>query len=281
MAEKSDDKVIGVASSSFTHSATSLYYKYLEARLDPGYVLKPIQFFHRQFYKETLKLRSFLENSRPYALICICVKPEKHLLELYRSAGVPVVLVDETVEGFISVSTDNEAGGYMAGEYLIKLGRKRLGMVSGRRRVKGSFTADLRFAGFLKALMKYDMKFTEEDLVEVPNYSYTDGIQAAKQLLNSDRKLDAIFCPAGDICAAGIIKLAVEMGVKIPEQVALFGYDDIELAGLTRPALTTIKQPMEQMIIKAYETVIFDRDAALSQARPIIFQPELIKRESA
>jgi LacI family transcriptional regulator len=279
--EQQKKNIIAVASSNFTHSSPARYFKFLEKWAGAGNTLKQVQVFGGLYQQETQKLTAILQNSPPHGLIGICVQPDKKLLEAYRNAGVPVVLIDEKVEDYSSVSTDNIAGGRMAGEYLAKSRRKRIGMVTGLMSIKGSFTAIQRYKGFSDSLKNSDIRFLKEDLIEVRNYSYSDGIEAAKILLDPARKLDAVFCAAGDICAAGIIKTAFEMGVKIPEQVALIGYDDIDIAAITRPALTTIKQPIELMAQKALEAVTVDRINTLEKGTPFIFQPQLIKRESA
>jgi DNA-binding LacI/PurR family transcriptional regulator len=93
--------------------------------------------------------------------------------------------------------------------------------------------------------------------------------------------IDGIFCAAGDMCALGVLKSAREHKVPIPEQMALIGYDDIEAAKTSKPALTTIRQPIELMAEKAFDLIVNDRDALLMSGRRVVFKPELIKRESA
>jgi DNA-binding LacI/PurR family transcriptional regulator len=97
-----------------------------------------------------------------------------------------------------------------------------------------------------------------------------------------DKKyFDGLFCAAGDMCAMGVLKAARENRVPIPEQMALIGYDDIEAAKTSKPPLTTVRQPIEQMAIKAYEMITLEKDSLLLSGKKVMFKPELVKRESA
>ncbi len=94
-------------------------------------------------------------------------------------------------------------------------------------------------------------------------------------------KLDAIFCAAGDDCATGLLRSAVELGIRVPADLAIVGFDDLESARSTTPSLTTIRQPLEQMARTAYE-LASDGDNAIAQhPKTILFDPELIVRGSA
>jgi DNA-binding LacI/PurR family transcriptional regulator len=83
------------------------------------------------------------------------------------------------------------------------------------------------------------------------------------------------------MAAMGIIKKARELDIKIPSNIAIVGYDNIEVSALTTPALTTIEQPIIEMGEKAYELVTISKDAILKEPQNIRFEPKLIKRDSA
>gem|GEM_PF-1036752 len=274
-------KVIIVASTSFTHSSVLHLYRLLASRVEPEYELKQVIVFGGQNEKEKQKLISALEYFKPCALIGLCIKPDISVIRSYREAGVPAVIIDENVDGFTTVATDNMAGGYMAAEHLIRSGRKSIGLIIGRLNIKGSYTADMRFMGFQKAMRDNNIEFNMENMYETTHYTSAEGVEGVNMFFKSKNNIDAIFSAAGDIVAAGVISACESAGIKIPSQVALIGYDDMEFARSTVPALTTVKQPFDLMADKAYEAVTSAREITLNTPGIILLNPELVKRDSA
>jgi DNA-binding LacI/PurR family transcriptional regulator len=271
---------IAIAAANFSHIFPTHLVKYIDAKLQPRHELAQISTFGMAD-SEAEKLKKFLEKSKPAGLICVSIAPAKAILEMYRENGVPVVLIDEHVDGFTTITTDNLSGGHIAGEYLAGSGRKKLAVISGRINIEGGYNAQQRFAGFKRALAEMGVRFPDENLVEVINYSYNDGVDAFTNLIKDRKNIDGIFCAAGDMAALGVIKAARELKVPIPEQLALVGYDDIEASRTSKPPLTTIRQPIQQMAEKAYEMLLLERDSLLMSPRNVMFKPELVKRESA
>jgi LacI family transcriptional regulator len=115
--------------------------------------------------------------------------------------------------------------------------------------------------------------------VEVANYSRDDGLEVMPKLL--DMGIDAVFCAAGDSCALGLMSAAKEQGKRIPEDVSIVGFDDLLVARLSTPTLTTIKQPLEKIAEATYKMIVIDRDEILLRPRKLVFNPELVIRQSA
>jgi LacI family transcriptional regulator len=115
--------------------------------------------------------------------------------------------------------------------------------------------------------------------MEVFHYSREDGIEVMPKLLDSC--VDAIFCAAGDNCAQGLLTVARERGVRIPEDVAVVGFDDLLIAQLSTPALTTIRQPLKEMAEAAFKMAVIHRGEILRKPRNKVFNPELVIRKSA
>jgi len=262
MVEEKIKPVIAIAAANFSHVFPAQILKNVEARLDPGYALYQVS-TSGLAEPEKEKLKRVLEKEKPIALIGVSIKPDKDILDEYRISGVPVVLIDEEVEGHTTITTDNFSGGHIAGIYLIKTGRKKIAVVSGRMKIQGGYNAQMRFNGFKKALDDNGIGFDEGNLIEVISYSYNEGAEAFEKFQNGKKDIDAIFCAAGDMAALGIIKSMRDHKIKVPEDIALMGYDDIDAAKTAKPPLTTIKQPIEQMAIKAYETAVFNKDEIL------------------
>jgi DNA-binding LacI/PurR family transcriptional regulator len=225
------------------------------------------------------RLERFLIQANPTALIAISVRPDSGTIAAYTAADAPIILIDEEAEGVSTITTDNLMGGRIAGEYLIAKGKTKIAIVSGRTKVKGGYNAEQRLKGFQKALAAKGLSIPLGCTIEVPNYSREDGVETMPKLL--DRGVDAVFCAAGDNCALGLLSVARELGVRIPEDVAIMGFDDLLIAQVSTPPLTTIRQPLSDMASAAYEMAVTNRIQILRKPQQAIFNPEIVARQSA
>jgi LacI family transcriptional regulator len=207
------------------------------------------------------------------------IRPDSNTISTYRAANVPILLIDEEADGVSTIAIDNYKGGFIAGEYLVSKGKKKIAIVSGRTKVKGGYNAELRFKGFQQALKAKGLSIPSGCAIEVLHYSREDGIEVMPKLLAMG--VDAIFCAAGDNCAQGLLTVASERVVRIPTDVAIVGFDDLPIARLSTPTLTTIKQPLEEMAKAAYNMVVNQRNEILNKPQKVIFNPELVIRKSA
>ncbi len=225
------------------------------------------------------RLKQALEQTKPTALIAIDIRPDSETILMYNAAGVPIVLLDEEAVGVSSITTDNCTGGRIAGEYLISKGRKKIAIVTGRTKVKGGLNAEQRLKGFQQALKAKGLPLPQGYVIEVLHYSREDGVEVMPKLLAAG--VDAIFCAAGDNCAQGLLSIARDQSVRIPEDVAIIGFDDLLIAQLSTPALTTIRQPLKEIAEAAYKMVVLQRDEILRSPQNAVFNPELVIRKSA
>jgi LacI family transcriptional regulator len=230
-----------------------------------------------EMQKERLKLA--LIQTKPTALIAMDIRPDADTIAAYTAANVPIVLTNENAPGVSSIAVDNIAGGRIAGEYLVKKGRKKIAIVSGRTQVKGGLNAEQRLKGFQQALKANGLSIPQEGMIEVINYSREEGVEVMPKLL--DISVDAIFCAAGDNCAQGLLAVARDRGVRVPEDIAIIGFDDLLIARLSTPALTTIKQPLKEMAEAAYKMAVTQRYEILRMPQNIKLKPEIIIRKSA
>jgi LacI family transcriptional regulator len=225
------------------------------------------------------RLKEALVQSKPTALIAISVRPDTNTIAAYSTANVPIILIDEETDDVSTITTDNRLGGQIAGEYLIAKGRKKIAIISGKTHVKGGYNAEQRIKGFQQALSAGKLSISPGCMIEVIHYSREDGISVMPKLLHLG--LDAIFCAAGDNCALGLMTVAKERGVRIPEDIAIVGFDDLLIAQLSTPKLTTIRQPLIEMAEAAYKMAVNQRDEILLKPHRVIFKPELVVRQSA
>jgi len=270
---------IAVAAANFSHAFPAQMFTLLQAALKPGQSILQCS-TAGMADSEKDRLEKILDKNAPAALIGICIKPDEATVKKYLNAGAPVILIDEEMEGASTVTTDNFTGGFLAGDYLARSGRKKIGVVSGRMRIEGGFNAMQRVSGFVKALSDNGLTMPEAGLIEVVNYSYNDGVEAMAKFMDDKTGLDGVFCAAGDMCALGMLKTARERGISIPASMAIIGYGDIDVARTSRPALTTIRQPIDRMAAAAYELAVAGKESAKNPQK-IAFNPEIVKRVSA
>ena len=101
------------------------------------------------------------------------------------------------------------------------------------------------------------------------------------KIKEDNRGVNAVFCAAGDMAALGIIHQAKIYGIRIPQDISIVGYDDIEIADVVNPALTTVRQPLDEMGRTAFDLAIGSLEGRIKSAKQVILTPELIIRESA
>jgi len=228
-------------------------------------------------------LKKILTENKPTVLISISMSPNPDIISLYRANNVPIILLDEEALGVSTIATDNYTGGRIAAEYLISKGRKKIAIVTGRVQARenygGNYNAKLRLAGFKEALRNSGLAIPSGCVLEVPNYSREDGVAAMPKLI--DAGVDAIFCAAADNTALGLLSVARERGIRIPEDIAIIGFDDLPAAQTSTPGLTTIRQPMKEIVEAAYNMATTQRDEILKRPKKVLFKPELIIRKSA
>lgn len=227
---------------------------------------------------QATSLESIVRRNRPQALVAISVRPSLDMVARYRALAIPMILIDEEASGAATIMTDNAEGGALAGEYLAKKGRERIAVVSGPTAVAGGLNAAQRLAGCQHATIGTKARITHR--IEVLHYSMEDGIEAPISLFTGPGRPDAIFCAAGDVCASGLLKAAKILRLKIPQDLAIVGYDDDDLAQILTPPLTTIRQPLKEMAEAAFR-MASEPAQTLAKPQKVVFKPKLIVRESA
>lgn len=165
--------------------------------------------------------------------------PTSSLDELHQ-LSIPVVLVDTYVkdEAFHTIGIDDREGGRMAASYLLSQGHRRIAFVSGDIQEHG--VMQKRFLGYQDALREAGLPL-EKNLVYPGEVSFQHGLQAARDICRQNAGITAIFA-AADILGAGVIKGIRQAGRRVPEDYSVIGFDDLDLAQICDPSLTTIHQ---------------------------------------
>ncbi len=175
----------------------------------------------------------------------------------------------------IVISNERSAAAAMA-EHLVELGHRRIGYIAGP---KGMRSTRERLEGFCDALEIHGCK-QSADMIALGSYSFESGIACTRQLLANDNPPTAIFA-SNDEMAVGAINAARDLGLGIPKDISIAGFDDSILASRIMPSLTTIRRPVREMAKLATSKLISSIDGQEEDAQAsIVLVPELIKRES-
>jgi LacI family transcriptional regulator len=174
-----------------------------------------------------------------------------------------------------SVVPADMLGGREATERLIRAGHQRIGLITGQTGVEG---ASERLRGYRQALTSHEIPF-DPTLVYPGNWQLDTGYDGTKALMALPKPPTAIFC-SNDVMAVGCYEALKELGLSIPQDVAVIGFDDREIAQFTRPPLTTLVLPHYEMGASAAE-ILIDRAASLTM-RPTQLKVEcpLVERQS-
>lgn len=171
------------------------------------------------------------------------------------------------------VDVDNVIGAHAAVTHLVRLGHRRIALITGP---SGSLAAEDRKLGYLNALLERRV-LVDESLIIHGDFTETSSYQAMQRLLPHEP--DAVFV-ASDSMALGALRALREAGKRVPEEVAVVGFDDMPQAATADPPLTTIRQPIQQTGVLAVEILIDILENSAEPARRIVLPTELVIRAS-
>lgn len=218
-----------------------------------------------------------LEEQRVLGMLISAVDVEAAGVDWLRQRGTAVVLVEGTRPNFCSVRADNACGGELAAEHLIELGHRELIYVSASLAIRQYAE---RLAGVRRAMARHGLP--EEALTVIERGlkgSTADGRVAGEEIV--ERKLPGTGVVCGnDMVALGLTTALTRAGVRVPRDMSVIGYDDVELAQQGPLALTTVRQPKQSMGRTATQLLIEEAGEAKHAHQQVVFQPELVVRES-
>ncbi|MEN9380947.1 MAG: hypothetical protein RIR99_781 [Actinomycetota bacterium] len=197
-------------------------------------------------------------------------------LETLRERGIAVTLLDREIKGQMqcSISVDDVNGGQIAIEYLASLGHKDIAWVCGPESIP---QVSDRGAGVAKAAKIASVNI---ETIRVSLMNTHQGEEAAHQILELTSPPTAIFC-ANDLLALGVMRVLTANKVKIPDQMSVLGYDNIEFAASSAIPLSSISQPSYQMGITAANLLLDECESGNDhEHQQIRFQPQLVERAS-
>lgn len=196
----------------------------------------------------------------------------RHLVERWT---IPTIFVDRHVKGHRSIVTDNEQGGILALQHLVELGHKRIGMIIGDNHVDN---VQERLKGAYRVLNQHGIVVPDEYIIK-GTQSLETGLEA-DSFWKLPQPPSAIFT-TNDVIALGVWHSCLAHGIRIPEDLSLIGFDNIQWSALTVPPLTTIAQPIDEICSRAINLLkdVLNEKASLGNEIENIM-PELIIRGS-
>src|SRR3954452_3331445 len=221
-----------------------------------------------------------LEEQRVQGVLITPVDPDEPLLTALPARGTPVVIVDRTRHDgtHCTVAVDDVLGGRLAVEHLLDLGHRRIGYVGGperigqvRERRKGAQDAIERAGGDVEALV----------VIETEALTVAEGLGAASRIagMQASNRPTAVFC-ANDLLALGVLQGCVGLGLGVPDDLAIVGYDDIDFAAAAAVPLTSVRQPRRRLGRTAAELLLDEAGNPDHRHEQVVFMPDLVARQS-
>lgn len=231
---------------------------------------------HRRKTKESIYINMMARGLTDGLLIVLPRDPGAYLWTL-RQRGVPYVLIDQAGvdEEDLSVTSANYEGGYRATQHLIELGHRRIGIISGWME---SISARDRLDGYRQALNDHNIP-TDENLEFEGDYLQPSGFHGTNCFLDLPQPPTAIFA-SNDISAMGVLDAVRIRGLSVPDDMSVVGFDDIPMANLSIPKLTTIKQPLTEMGQQAANMLLKQIRKTDEELSSVVLPTTLVIRET-
>jgi DNA-binding LacI/PurR family transcriptional regulator len=205
------------------------------------------------------------------------VSDESRVIDIIDRSNIPFVVVDRELEmqESLSVVLDNYKAGELAARHLIELGHRQFACITGPLNIK---LCRERLKGFKDTLSENDIGLSEERIFE-GNFKFNSGIKGMEHFLRHQLPITALWAQ-NDLMAVGCLKVLQHNGIRVPEDMSLIGMDDLEIARMITPTLTTINQPFKQMSKEAVDMLLRKKSGQEVKPKKIVLQPQLIKRSS-
>ncbi|MGZ2279889.1 substrate-binding domain-containing protein [Vibrio alginolyticus] len=219
-----------------------------------------------------------LLQKRVDGLILMCSSLEGERIDVFeRYPDIPVVVMDWGPMLFTSdkIQDNSLRGGYLAAKYLIDCGHTEIGCITGPL-IKHQ--AQMRYEGYKRAMNEAGLEFNANWIIE-SDFECEGGYQAFKRMAQRGALPSSIFV-SNDMMAMGVINAANELGIKVPDDLSIIGYDDIHIAKFMSPSLTTIHQPKYRLGQAAVETLVRGLDDKSNDAQVVQLEPTLVVRNS-
>jgi len=227
--------------------------------------------------RELAVLQSLEDKHVDGLILCSSRLEDDTLFEILEHFPTTVLAFRERKDAKVGAFTvDDVFGGQVAIEHLLKSGHRNIGLISGPPISLSSFG---RLKGYQAALQAADIPFNDH-WIRHCHPDVEGGQETAFELLKNYREITALFCH-NDLVAIGAIQACAELGLRIPNDIAIIGYDDIRLAALVSPPLTTLHVPRAEIGTKSMQMLLEQIEIETAAPKEVHLKPELIVRASA
>lgn len=213
-------------------------------------------------------------DSRVDGVVFIAPRPDSPALDRIRNSRLPYAIVAANDQNGPSYGIDNAQGTQLALEHLYALGHRRIGHIAGNLALTDSHT---RLDTYRSFMAEKELE-VGEDLLFMGDYHRGSGLRCGLEMRDSGRRPTAVFC-ANDEMAFGLMDAFHALGIKVPQDVSVVGFDDVALASSYRPPLTSVRQPIEEMSSAALQAVV-EQVTTGHEVEGRLFYPELVVRGS-
>ncbi len=205
------------------------------------------------------------------------VSDESKVLNTINSAKLPAVIIDRSFheEKYSSIVLNNVKAGQIAADHFFSLGHRHIACITGLSSIK---LVRERLDGFGKELKSKQITLAKKNIFE-GDFSFESGVVGVKHLLKKESNITAIWAQ-NDLMGVGVINELTKQGIRVPENISVMGMDDIDIAKMTNPSLTSIRQPFYEISKSAVEILIKQIESKEIMNVNIVFEPALKIRES-
>jgi len=246
---RNESRVIMMLAPNFTNP---YYSRILSGICDTSRQLGYINLVYNTYDTLTLDrqtLIDLIDENNVGGTIILAINFDDEWLNEYKDK-YPIVQCSEYIQNsqLPHISVDNFTAAYDSVKYLIELGHRRIGFIGSENRF---YSTKLRYEGYCQALTDAGITLQEKYVSRGSvDYTFRSGKRAAQNLLSHDEKPSAVFC-VSDVLALGVIAQAQEMGLDVPSQLSVTGFDDVDYTKMFHPYLTTVKVPCYDLGKKA------------------------------
>ncbi|ENH96001.1 LacI family transcriptional regulator, partial [Gracilibacillus halophilus YIM-C55.5] len=228
---------------------------------------------------KTMQYLQLLKEKQVDGMIFTSETLKEEYYNFIKEMEIPMVLLSSESYDFPVpfVKVNDQHAAYSATEYLIKKGHEKIGMISGN--ANDPVAGLPRINGVKQAMQANNFPVHDHQIVVETGFGFEDGINGFHRLIKQFPDITAIFA-ASDEIALGVISAAYQLNVKVPDDISLIGYDNLSIAEMSTPPLTSVHQPLYDMGAKATELVfeMINQPEKLVESR--IFQHEIKERDS-
>lgn len=192
------------------------------------------------------------------------------------NSNIPMVLIDANNENKNTIGTNNFTSTFNLVNYLKNLGHKKIGYIKGDLY---SYVGKERYDGYLEAMRENNLEINENYLYHAPKYTYAEGEWIAKDIAKNNDYPTAIISVC-DATAIGLMKGLAEYNINVPNDISIVGFDDIALARVVYPSLTTLSQNKEEIGKLAVSTLVHNIDNKMAEQVHYLLDGIIIERNS-